>query len=157
MRQTVIAFGLLILSVLVLFQLARFSRFQSGWSAEVWIAAFSLIFLFIGIFLSKKLQKEKIVEKEVLVEKEVIVEKEILMQKHPFAVDEKKLDQLNISKREFEVLQLIGQGMSNQQIAEKLFVSENTVKKHISSLFLKLDVERRTEAIRRARELSLVP
>ena len=47
--------------------------------------------------------------------------------------------------------------MSNQQIAEKLFVSENTVKKHISSLFLKLDVERRTEAIRRARELSLVP
>ncbi len=131
-------------SVLLLFQIARFSHFQSGWTTELWIAAFSIIFLFIGIFLSKKMQKEKIVEKEVLI------------QKDDFTVDQKKLEQLNISKREYEVLQLISKGMSNQQIAETLFVSENTVKKHISSLFLKLDVERRTEAIHKARELNLV-
>ena len=131
-------------SVLLLFQIARFSRFQSGWTIELWIAAFSIIFLFIGIFLSKKLQKEKIVEKEVFIQKE------------DFTVDKKKLEQLNISKREYEVLQLICKGMSNQQIAKTLFVSENTVKKHISNLFLKLEVERRTEAIRKARELNLV-
>ncbi|MBD0377810.1 MAG: response regulator transcription factor, partial [Flavisolibacter sp.] len=111
---------------------------------ELWIAAFSIIFLFIGIFLSKKLQKEKIVEKKVFVHKE------------EFTVNKEKLEQLNISKREYEVLQLICKGMSTQQIAETLFVSENTVKKHVSNLFLKLDVERRTEAIRKARELSLV-
>ncbi|MDQ3845024.1 MAG: response regulator transcription factor [Bacteroidota bacterium] len=144
MKHTIIAFGLLVFSVLLLFQIARFSRFQSGWSTELWIAAFSIIFLFIGIFLSKKLQKEKIVEKKVFVHKE------------EFTVNKEKLEQLNISKREYEVLQLICKGMSNQQIAEALFVSENTVKKHVSNLFLKLNVERRTEAIRKARELSLV-
>src|SRR5687767_8063550 len=133
MKQTAIAFGLLLFAVLVLFQIAKFSRFQSGWSAEIWIAVFSIIFLFIGLFLSKKLQKEKIVEKEVIVTRK------------EFILDEKKLASLNISKREYEVLEHIGQGLSNQQIADKLFVSENTVKKHISSLFLKLDVERRTE------------
>ncbi|MBD0298327.1 MAG: response regulator transcription factor [Flavisolibacter sp.] len=144
MKHTIIAFGLLVFSVLLLFQIARFSRFQSGWTTELWIAAFSIIFLFIGIFLSKKLQKEKIVEKKVFVHKE------------EFTVNKEKLEQLSISKREYEVLQLICKGMSNQQIAEALFVSENTVKKHVSNLFLKLDVERRTEAIRKARELSLV-
>ena len=92
--------------VLLLFQIARFSRFQSGWTTDLWIAAFSIIFLFIGIFLSKKLQKEKIVEKEVFIQKE------------DFTVDQKKLEQLNISKREYEVLLLISKGMSNQQIAE---------------------------------------
>jgi DNA-binding CsgD family transcriptional regulator len=144
LKHTIIAFGLLILSVLLLFQLAKFTRFQSGWPTELWIAAFSIIFLFIGIFLSKKLQKEKIVEKEVFITKE------------DFSLDQKKLQELNITKREYEVLQLITKGMSNQQIADTMFVSENTVKKHVTSLFLKLDVERRTEAISKARELNLV-
>jgi DNA-binding CsgD family transcriptional regulator len=144
LNHTVVAFSLLIFSVLLLFQLAKFSRFQSGWSSEIWLAAFSITFLLIGIFLSKKFQKEKVVEKEVFVPKD------------EFVLDEKKLKQLNISKREYEVLQLISKGMSNQQIADSLFVSENTIKKHISSLFLKLDVARRTEAIQKARELHLV-
>ncbi|MBD0365798.1 MAG: DNA-binding response regulator, partial [Flavisolibacter sp.] len=95
MKHTIIAFGLLVFSVLLLFQIARFSRFQSGWSTELWIAAFSIIFLFIGIFLSKKLQKEKIVEKKVFVQKE------------EFTVGKEKLEQLSISRREYEVLQLI--------------------------------------------------
>ena len=144
MRHTIISFGLLLFAVLILFQVAKFSRFRSGWSTELWIAAFSIIFLFIGIFLSKKLQKEKIIEKQVFIPQQ------------DFTLDQKKLDQLNITKRELEVLQLINKGLSNQQIADALFVSENTIKKHISSLFLKLDVERRTEAIRKARELNLV-
>lgn len=145
MKHTIISFGLLIFAVLVLFQVAKFSRFQSVWSNEIWIGLFSLLFLLIGIFLSKKLQKEKIVEKEVFVPK------------GDFLLNEKKLEQLNITKREYEVLELIGKGMSNQQIAGALFVSENTIKKHISSLFLKLDVQRRTEAIRKARDLGLIP
>lgn len=144
MKHTIISFGLLSFSVLMLFQLAKLSRFQSAWSTEIWIAAFSITFLFIGIFLSKKLQKEKIVEKEVFIPQS------------NFSLDEKKLEQLNITKRELEVLQLINKGMSNQQIADALYVSENTIKKHISSLFLKLDVQRRTEAISKARELKLV-
>lgn len=157
MKQTVISFGLLLFSVLVLFQLARFARFQPFWNPEVWMAASSIVFLAIGIFLSGKLRKEKIVEKEVIVEKETIIEKEIYLSRpEVFTADTKKLEQLHISKREYEVLQLLSGGMSNQQIAEALFVSENTVKKHVASLFLKMDVQRRTEAVRKARELGLV-
>ena len=150
LKQTVIAFGLLAFSVLVLFQLAQFTSLRSGWTTELWIALFSAIFLFIGIFLNKKLQKEKIVEKE------VVVEKAVYRDKTDFKPDTKNLDALKISKREFEVLQLITKGLSNQQIADSLFLSEHTVKKHVTSLFFKLDVERRTEAIVKARELNLV-
>ncbi len=89
-------------------------------------------------------------------QKEKIIEKEVFIPQQDFTLDQQKLEQLNISKRQLEVLQLINKGMSNQQIANALYVSENTIKKHISSLFLKLDVERRTEAIRKGRELNLV-
>lgn len=103
------------------------------------------------------MQKEKIIEKEVIVPRETIIEKLVYVENQDtFIADTRKLEQLHISKREFEVLQLICSGQSNQQIAATLFVSENTVKKHVASLFLKLDVERRTEAIRKARELKLV-
>ncbi len=153
MKHTALAFGLLALCVLVLFQLARFNSFQASWPPGSWIAGFSILFLLIGIFLSRKFQKEKIIEKEVIVEKERIVEKD---PGEGFMVNTIALEQLRISKREFEVLQLIGQGLSNQQIGEAMFVSENTVKKHITSLFLKLDVERRTEAVRKAREKHLI-
>lgn len=150
MKQTIISFGLICFAVLVLFQLARFSTLQSDWSIQIWIAAISIIFLFIGVFLSKKFQKEKVTEKQVVIEKEVFITRD------EFIPDLDKAKQLKISKREYEILQLINKGLSNQQIAEMLFLSEHTVKKHISNLFLKLDVERRTEAIRKGKELRLV-
>ena len=74
-----------------------------------------------------------------------------------FQRNEPELQRLGISKREYEVLELIAQGLSNQEIAEKLFVSLNTVKTHSSNLFMKLEARRRTEAIRRAKELRLLP
>lgn len=74
-----------------------------------------------------------------------------------FQRDEAELQRLGISKREFEVLELIALGLSNQEIAEKLFISLNTVKTHSSNLFLKLDARRRTQALQRAKELHLLP
>jgi ATP/maltotriose-dependent transcriptional regulator MalT len=68
-----------------------------------------------------------------------------------------KLQQLGITAREFEILQLIAGGMSNREIAEKLFVSENTVKTHSSRLFDKLSAKRRTQAVQIAKELRLIP
>jgi NarL family two-component system response regulator LiaR len=65
--------------------------------------------------------------------------------------------QTGISKRELEVLTLMAQGLTNQEIADKLFVSLNTVKTHSSNLFLKLEVKRRTQAIERAKQLRLIP
>ena len=147
MKQVVIGFGLLILSILVLFQLARFQSFRSGFEIEVWIAVFSAIFFVIGIVLSRKVFKPK----------PLVIEKEIFTNVvTPFEADSSQISRLRISKREYEILQLINEGLSNQQIADKLFVSENTVKKHISNLFFKMDVERRTEAIKKAKGLNIL-
>jgi DNA-binding NarL/FixJ family response regulator len=60
-----------------------------------------------------------------------------------------------VSEREFEVLQLIYEGKPNRQIAEGLYVSANTVKKHINNAYLKLDVNSRSTAIARLRELMI--
>ncbi len=61
-----------------------------------------------------------------------------------------------LSQRELEVLQLIAQGLSNHDISERLFLSLNTIKGHNQKIFGKLQVQRRTEAVARARELGLV-
>lgn len=72
------------------------------------------------------------------------------------AVKKDVIEKLNISKREYEVLQLLGKGMSNQAIADMLFVSQNTIKTHTSRLFEKLDVKNRTQAILKAKELGIL-
>lgn len=64
---------------------------------------------------------------------------------------------LGLSKREVEVLEHLSQGFSNQEIADKLFVSLNTIKTHIANIYQKLKVKRRTQAIQKARELALIP
>jgi DNA-binding CsgD family transcriptional regulator len=74
----------------------------------------------------------------------------------PFAPNVQAQQSLGVSEREFEVLLLLAQGKSNKQIANQLEVSPNTVKSHVASLFAKLAVARRTEAIHRARELGMI-
>jgi ATP/maltotriose-dependent transcriptional regulator MalT len=80
----------------------------------------------------------------------------IVNKQKPAVINQAELLKSGISKREAEILLLIHDGLSNQQIAEKLFLSENTIKKHISNIFQKLQVERRTEAIKKALELSII-
>ena len=75
----------------------------------------------------------------------------------PFVVDSARREQLGVTARELEILGLIAAGLSNREIAEKLFVSENTVKTHSSRLFDKLDARRRTQVVRRAKEVGLLP
>ena len=74
-----------------------------------------------------------------------------------FVLNETKLNELGITRRELEILELIAQGLSNREIAEKLFVSENTVKTHSSRLFDKLSAKRRTQAVQIGRKLGLIP
>ena len=117
---------------------------------EIYIGAIALIFTALGIWLALKLARPKI--------HTVIVEKEIY--KTPataFTINEDQLAKLGLSKRELEVLQLIAEGLSNQEIAARLFVSLNTIKTHSSRIFEKLDVKRRTQAIEKAKRLNLIP
>ncbi len=75
----------------------------------------------------------------------------------PFLPNEKRREDLRITPRELEILNLIALGMSNREIADKLFVSENTVKTHSSRVFDKLGAKRRTQAVQMGKELGLLP
>lgn len=109
----------------------------------------ALFFTALGIWLANKITIPKV--------QTVIVEKEIyISQKFPFEVNQKEIEKRKISKRELEVLTLISDGKSNQEIADSLFVSIPTIKTHISNLFEKLDAKRRTQAIETAKRLQLI-
>ena len=128
---------------------------------EIYIGAIALIFTLLGIWLALKLSKPKvntvIVEKEVFREKEVIVEKEIYIKENPdFTLNEKEIEKLGLSKREMEVLELMSEGFSNQEIGERLFISLNTIKTHSGNIFAKLDVKRRTQAVEKAKRLNII-
>src|ERR1700753_732609 len=140
MKQVVIGFGLLITALLVLFKIAGLYHIYDSAADGIWIAGFSILFLVIGIVLSRKL----------------FVKTQVVTKQKPSEINTAHLIRSGISKREAEILLLMHEGLSNQQIADKLFVSENTVKKHISNIFLKLQVERRTEAVKKALELSII-
>lgn len=123
-------------------------------ATDIYVTAVALLFTFLGIWLAKSLTrpKTKIVTETVV--KEVVVYKPA---GEPFSADTAAIEQLGISQREMEVLNLIAEGAANQEIADRLFVSLNTVKTHTSRLFEKLDVKRRTQAVEKARRLRLIP
>lgn len=119
-------------------------------SLEIYIGAIALLFTALGIWLSQKLTKPKL--QTIIIEKEVVIEPV-----GNFEFNQKAMEELGLSKRELEVLRLMAEGLSNTEIANRLFVSLNTIKTHVSKLFEKMDVKRRTQAIEMARRLSLIP
>jgi len=123
-------------------------------SIELYGGLIALLFAGLGIWLGLKLTRKE----QIIVERELIVEREVRIPAgSPFTLNEENLRELTITKRELEILQLIANGLSNREIAEQLFVSENTVKTHSSRLFDKLDARRRTQAVQRGKELGLIP
>ncbi len=119
-------------------------------SFEIYVGFIALIFTALGIWLALKLSKPTI--------KTVVVEKEVYVTKNEnFVLNTAAVTQLELSRRELEILGLLAQGHSNQEIAEKLFVSVSTVKTHNQNLFEKLDVKRRIQAVEKAKALHLIP
>jgi len=119
-------------------------------SFEIYIGFIAVIFTALGIWLALKLSKPKI--------ETVVVEKEVYVSRNEnFVLDTLLVSQLELSKRELEILSLLAQGHSNQEIAAKLFISLSTVKTHIQNLFEKLDVKRRIQAVEKAKRLNLIP
>jgi DNA-binding CsgD family transcriptional regulator len=150
-RQTliyVLLYGLCGGVLIALLKLIEFRFLVVEHSLEIYGGLIALLFSGVGIWLGLKLTGKK----EVLVVKEVPVPAP-----QSFALNEERLKGLGITKRELEILELIAQGMSNREIAEKLFVSENTVKTHSSRLFDKLSAKRRTQAVQIGKEMGLIP
>jgi NarL family two-component system response regulator LiaR len=142
MRKTIILYGVALALLIFLLKFLEYRLFVRDLSLEFYIGIIALFCTAIGVWAGLRLTRPK----KVLVP----------VSSQNFQLNEALLAQTGISKREYEVLELMAQGMSNREIAEKLFVSLNTVKTHTSNLFVKLDAKRRTQAIQKAKELGLI-
>ena len=147
MKRNILIYGICGGALIVLLRLIEYRFLVLGHSLEIYGGLVALVFAGVGIWLGLKLTKKE----EVVVVREVPV-----FTSGPFVLNEMKLDELGITKRELEILTLIASGMSNREIAEQLFVSENTVKTHSSRLFDKLNAKRRTQAVQVAKEFGLI-
>jgi len=148
MKKHILIYGVCGGLLILLLKLVEYRFLVIERSIEIYGGLIAIMFASVGIWVGLKLTKPK----------ETVLVKEIpVPAREAFMLDKAKLQQLGITAREFEILQLIAVGMSNREIAEKLFVSENTVKTHSSRLFDKLSAKRRTQAVQIAKELRLIP
>ena len=149
-NKLVILYGASLAGILLFLKWLEFRFVIIDHAFEIYIAAIAIIFTCVGIWLAVKLTKPK--TRTIIVEKEVYITRPV----KGFIPDEKMLLKIGISKREWEVLELMSEGLSNQEIAGRLFVSLNTIKTHSSNLFEKLDVKRRTQAIEKGKRLGIL-
>ncbi len=144
-KQTIL-YGIILAILLLLLRWLEVRFIIMQHSFEVYAGAIALLFTALGIWLTLKLSKPKIVEKEIYIREAV-----------DFVYDDEVVAKLGLTSRELEVLQLMAVGKSNQEIADHLFLSLNTIKTHCSRLFEKLEVKRRTQAIELGKKLGLIP
>ncbi len=135
MKKTILVFGLLILALLLLFQFSKYAFISGNLKIEIVIALIAIVFFVIGIYINKKALHKSISSEE---------------------INHQKIKDLDISTREYEVLQKIAEGLSNKEIAESLFLSESTIKTHVSNLLVKLDAKRRTQAVKKAKSFQIL-
>ncbi len=141
MKRTVFLYAIALGALVLLLKLIEYRFLIRDLQLEAYLGLIAVMFTALGIWAGYKLTRPRMKPAQI----------------ENFPGDLVKLEELGISKREHQMLQHIAMGLSNQEIADKLSLSPNTVKSHISSVFVKLDVSRRTQAIRRAKELGLLP
>jgi len=148
MKRHILIYGLVGGLSIALLKLIEYRFLVIEHSIEIYGGLIALFFASFGIWLGLKLTrtKEKVIIKEVPVNAP-----------EAFTLNETRLRELGITRRELEILELIARGHSNREIAEKLFVSENTVKTHSSRLFDKLSARRRTQAVQLGKQFGLIP
>lgn len=113
------------------------TRVRAG-SSELYVAAVAIVFTGLGAWVGRRLTRGT-------------------GPRSPFVENRRAVEALGISDRELELLGLLAEGRSNKEIARQASISVNTVKTHLSSLYGKLEVSRRTQAVRKARELGILP
>lgn len=136
MKKTILVFGLLVLALLLLFQFSKYTIISGNLQIEYMMAIIAIAFLGIGLFINKRAQKKQPAPTQ--------------------KIDLKKVEEIGLSKREYEVLKEVSLGLSNHEIAEKLCVSESTIKTHVSNLLTKLNAKRRTQAVQISKHLNII-
>lgn len=147
-NKELISYAIAMAILLLLLRLLEYKFLVLEYKVEIYAGIIAIIFLLIGIWVANKVTKPKV--------ETVVVEKEVKIFQDNFSINTEAIETLKISSRELEVLQLMAKGLSNQEIADTLFVSLNTIKTHNANLFEKLDVKRRTQAVEVAKKLQII-
>lgn len=146
--RPLLVFGLLGGLLTALLRAVEYRYLVIDHSVEIYSVLIASVFVSLGIWLGLTLTKKP----ESVVVKEFIGEPS-----GPFQRDAAQVQRLGLTPRELQILELIASGLSNKEIADRIFVSENTVKTHLSRLFEKLNARRRTQAVQLGKELGILP
>jgi len=139
MKKTILIYGLTLAVLVFVMKYLEYRLVVRDLSIEFYVGLVAVFFTVLGVWSGIRLTQKRVVANA-----------------PPFQMDDSSLERFGISKRELEVLQWMAQGLSNQEIADKLFVSLNTIKTHSSNLFQKLDAKNRTQAVQKGRELRII-
>ncbi len=142
MKRTIIYYGLGMAGLFLVLKALEYTTLLRMGSVEVYVGIVAVIFTGLGVWIASALRKPQAKNPDNTDE--------------PFEPNQKVISELGLTEREMEILELIAEGHSNQEIAGELFISLSTVKTHCSNIFSKLDVKRRTQAIQRAKELRVI-
>jgi DNA-binding CsgD family transcriptional regulator len=153
--QHALLYGAIGGALIVVLNLLEYRYLVLTHSFELYAAFIAIVFVSLGLWLGATLtgRPERIVVREV----DVAAPATVGVSAQQFAVDGAQRDALGVTKRELEILGLMADGLSNKEIADRIFVSENTVKTHSSRLFEKLGARRRTQAIKAGQSAGLIP
>ena len=139
MARQVVVWGAAGGILIALLKLIEYKHFVQEYPSELYGGLVALIFTAVGIYLGLRWTRP------------------VVAPASSPAEAAEAAARLGLTPREHEILGLIAQGLSNRDIGEKLFVSENTVKTHSSRLFAKMQVNRRIQAVQKGKELGLIP
>lgn len=148
MKQTIFLFSGLSLALMLLFKLSKYSILYQQINIEIYILIFGILFILLGIGIGQLVKK-----------KEYPIDVRVTSSPPPSEqpiIDQSELEKTGLSKREYEILLLIAEGRSNNEIAQELFIAESTVKTHVSKILSKLNAKRRTQAVQIGRTLNII-
>lgn len=138
LHVTILLYGLSMAVLLAGLKLVEYRFFVKDFSLEILLGIVALLFASLGVWAGRRLSSPASTSNV------------------PFTSNRREIERLHISPREMEVLDLMSRGLSNKEIADTLFISLSTVKTHTASLFQKLDAGRRTQALKKARDLGII-
>lgn len=136
MKKTILVFSLVILGIILLFKLSTYSLNSGDISLEIALGIIAVVFFFVGLRIKK-------------------LNSPVTLSNH-LEIDKARIKSLEITPREYEVLLAISEGLSNKEIAERLYLSESTIKTHVSNLLIKLGAKRRTQALQVAKKEKII-
>jgi DNA-binding NarL/FixJ family response regulator len=137
MKRVVVLYALALAAGAFVLQWLQYRYFVRAFSLEIYIALIALAFAGLGLWAGLRLARRPAPA--------------------TFEKNAAAMASLGVTQREEQVLSLLAAGKSNKEIAQKLGVSPNTIKTQVASLYQKLEVQRRTQAVQKARELRLIP